>query len=131
MSGMVVEDDFDRGVRRIGGIEELEELDEFAASMAFLDQGMDMTGEQIDGGHQCQSAVPLIFVIAHRRRADPRKGRAIRRGGTDRLDPWFLVVGDDGEASATTTVLALALTAFRLPAQHRYLPVDAKDFDHL
>jgi hypothetical protein len=32
----------DRGVGRIGGVEELEEFDEFAAAMAVLDQGMDL-----------------------------------------------------------------------------------------
>ena len=38
MGGMVVEDDLDRGVRWVGGIEEFEELDKFAAAMAVLDQ---------------------------------------------------------------------------------------------
>ena len=35
---MVVKDDLDRGVRWVGGIEEFEELDKFAAAMAVLDQ---------------------------------------------------------------------------------------------
>jgi hypothetical protein len=48
MGGMVVENDLDRGVSGIGGVEEREELDEFAAAVAFLDQSMDVTGEQID-----------------------------------------------------------------------------------
>jgi hypothetical protein len=41
MGGMVVENDLDRGVGGVGPVEELEKLDEFAAEMAFLDQGMD------------------------------------------------------------------------------------------
>ena len=45
---MVVKDDLDRGVRWVGGIEEFEELDKFAAAMAVLDQGVNVTGEQID-----------------------------------------------------------------------------------
>ena len=48
MGGMVVENDLDRGVGGVGGVEQLETLDEFAAAVAFLDQGMDVTGEQID-----------------------------------------------------------------------------------
>jgi hypothetical protein len=32
--------------------------------VAFLDQGMDVTGEEIDPCHQGQGAVALVFVIA-------------------------------------------------------------------
>ena len=35
MGGMVVEDDLDGGVDRVGGVEELEKLDEFATAVAF------------------------------------------------------------------------------------------------
>jgi hypothetical protein len=35
MDGMVVENDLDRGVDRIGGIEQFEKFDEFAAAVAF------------------------------------------------------------------------------------------------
>src|SRR5580704_8908569 len=41
MSGMVVENDFDRGVGGVGGVEELEKFNEFTTAVAFLDQGMD------------------------------------------------------------------------------------------
>ena len=40
------------------------------SSAPFLDQGMDMTGEQIDPRHQGQGAVALVLVIAHHGRAD-------------------------------------------------------------
>ena len=113
---MFVEDDFNRGVRRVGRVEELQELDEFAAAVALFDQGMDVTGEQIDACHQGHSAVPFILVIAHHGWAGAGQRRAIRRGRTDCLDPWFLIVGDDGEAPVTAAVLALALAAFRLAA---------------
>ena len=48
MGGMVVENDFDRGVGGVGGVEKLEKLDEFATAVAFLDQRMNVTGEQVD-----------------------------------------------------------------------------------
>jgi len=92
---------------------------------------MDLTGEQIDPRHQGQGAVALVLVIAHHSRADAGKGRAIRRGRSNRLDPWFLVVRDDGEAPATAAVLARALPAFSLATQHRHLPVNTEDFGHL
>ena len=127
MGGMVVENDFDRGVGRVGGVEELQKLNEFATAMAFLDQGMDVTGEQIDTGHQGQGAVALVLVITHHGRAGAGEWRAIRRGRPDRLDPGFLIVRDDGKAPATAAVLALC----RVPTQHRDLPVDTEDFGHL
>src|SRR6266481_3620218 len=94
MGGMVIENDLDRGVGGVGDVEELEKLDEFAAAVALLDQGMDVTGEQIDPRHQGQGAVALVLVIAHHSRADAGKGRAVRRGRSDRLDAWFLIVRD-------------------------------------
>ena len=48
--GMIVEDQFDRGIRRVGGIEKLQKLDEFTAAVAILDQGMDLAREQINPG---------------------------------------------------------------------------------
>src|SRR5215472_6483710 len=111
--GMVVENDLDCGVGGVGGVEEREKFDELAAAVAFLDQGMDMTGKQIDPRHQGQGAVALVLVVPHHRRAGAGKWRTIRRSRTDCLDPWFLVVRDDGEAPATAAVLALARPAFR------------------
>ena len=35
MGGMVVENDLDRGVGRVGGVEEFEKFNEFAAAVAF------------------------------------------------------------------------------------------------
>src|SRR5262252_7184739 len=65
MGGMVVENDLDRSVSRIGGIEQLEKFNEFAAAVAFLDEGVNVTGEQIDTGHQGQGAVTFVLVITH------------------------------------------------------------------
>jgi hypothetical protein len=47
---MIVEDQLDRRMDRIGGIEKLKELDERTAAMAIPDQGVNLTGEQIDAG---------------------------------------------------------------------------------
>jgi hypothetical protein len=84
---MVVENDLDRSVGRIGGVEELEKFNEFAAAVAFLDQGMNVTGEQVDPGHQGQGTVAFVLVIAHHGRIGAGKWRTIRRGRTDRLIP--------------------------------------------
>ena len=50
MRRMVVEDQLDRRVGRVSGIEKLEEFDELAAAVAVFDQGVDLAGEQIDPG---------------------------------------------------------------------------------
>src|SRR5262249_45684321 len=55
--GMIVEDQLDRGSGRVGGIEQLEEFDEFSAAVAVSDQGMDLPGEQIDPGQQAERAM--------------------------------------------------------------------------
>ena len=46
--GMIVEDQLDRRVGWIGGVEKLEEFDEFAAAVAILDQSVNCAGEQVD-----------------------------------------------------------------------------------
>ena len=43
--GMIVEDQLDRRMGRIGSVEKLEEFDEFAAAVAVLDEGVDLAGE--------------------------------------------------------------------------------------
>ncbi len=53
---VIVEDHLDRRAGRIGGVEQLEEFDEFAAAMAVLDQGMDRAGDEIDAGQQADRA---------------------------------------------------------------------------
>src|SRR5260370_28654116 len=89
MCGMIVEDQLDRGVGRIGGVEKLEEFDEFAASMAILDQGMDLAGDEIDAGQQADRAVALIFVLACGRRIRAGLGRQVGRGRCNGLDSRF------------------------------------------
>jgi hypothetical protein len=55
--GMIVEDQLDRCVSWIGGIDKLEKFDEFAAAMTVPDKGVNLTGEQINTGQQTDSAI--------------------------------------------------------------------------
>src|SRR6202045_3262629 len=113
MGGMVVENNLDRGVGGVGGVKKLKKLNEFTTAVAFLDQSVDVTGEQFDARHQGEGAVAFVLVITHDGRAGAGKRRADRRGRTDRLNPGFLVVRDDGEAPAA--VLALCSLATQHP----------------
>jgi len=78
VSGMIVEDQLDRGIGWIGGVEKFEELDELATAMAILDQGMDLSGEEIDPGEETERAVALVLEVAREAWIDPRLGRQIR-----------------------------------------------------
>src|ERR1700746_1466378 len=91
MGGMVVENDLDRGVGGVGGVEDLEKLNEFTTAVAFLDQGMDVTSEQIDAGHQGQGAVAFVLMITLHGRAGAGKWRGGRRGGARGLAPRVFV----------------------------------------
>jgi hypothetical protein len=57
---MIVEDQLDRRVRRIGGIDKPEEFDELAAAVAILDEGVDLAGEQINPGQQAERAMAFV-----------------------------------------------------------------------
>jgi hypothetical protein len=93
--GMIVEDQLDRGTRRISRIEKLEELDELSAAVAVSDQGMDLAGEQINPGQQAERAVTLVLMITREGRMDIGFRRQIRRRRCDGLNSRFFVVGDD------------------------------------
>src|SRR5208337_3235746 len=58
--GMIVEDQLDCRMGRIGGVEKPEKFDEFAAAVAVLDQGVNLAGQQVDAGQQTDRAVALI-----------------------------------------------------------------------
>ena len=75
---MIVENQLDRRMGRIGGIDELEEFDEFAAAVAVLDEGVNLPGEQIDAGQQTDRAVALVLVIAREGRMPAGFGRQVR-----------------------------------------------------
>src|SRR5271168_5435249 len=61
--GMIVEDQADGRVSWIGGIDQLEKVDELAASVAVHDQGVYLAGEEIDAGQQADRAVALVFEL--------------------------------------------------------------------
>src|ERR1700746_278507 len=61
---MIVEDQLDRRVGWIGGVEEFEEFDEFAAAMTVPDEGMNFAAEKVDAGQQAHRAVAFIFKLA-------------------------------------------------------------------
>ncbi|GAC1464269.1 MAG: hypothetical protein PVSMB1_14360 [Gemmatimonadaceae bacterium] len=71
---MIVEDQLDRSIGRIGGIEKLQELNELVAAMAILDQGMDPTGEEIDPSQQTERAMALVLVVTRETRIDAGPG---------------------------------------------------------
>src|SRR6266700_3909930 len=75
--GMIVEDQLDRRMGRIGGINELEEFDELAAAVAISHEGVNLAGQQVDTGQQADRAVALVFVIAREGRVNVRLGRQI------------------------------------------------------
>src|SRR5919106_1034870 len=52
VGGMIVEDQVDRRMSRIGGVEKLEELDELAAAMTVPDQSVNLASDEIDASQQ-------------------------------------------------------------------------------
>src|SRR5579862_6366549 len=91
MRRMVVEDQLDRGTGRISGVEKLKEFDELPTAVAVSDQGMDLTGEQIDPGQQAERAVAFVLMIACKGGVNARRRRQIRRRRCDGLDSRLLV----------------------------------------
>jgi len=71
---MSVENQLDRRMGRIGGVEDFEELDEFAAAVAVPDEGVNLAGEQINAGQQTDRAVALVFMIRAKVACTPGSG---------------------------------------------------------
>jgi hypothetical protein len=63
VGGVIVKDDLDRSMRRIGRVNNLEKFDELAASMPVPDQGVNLPGQQIDAGQKADGAMALVFMI--------------------------------------------------------------------
>ena len=84
--GMIVEDQLDRSVRRIGGIDKPEELDELSTAVAIFDKGVDLAGEQINSSQQAERAMAFVFMVACKGGVDAGLGRQIRRRRCDGLD---------------------------------------------
>ena len=49
----------------VGGVEQLEEFDEFAAAMPTLDQRMDFAGDEIDASQQAD-VIAMVIVVRPR-----------------------------------------------------------------
>ena len=126
VSRMIIEDQVDHRMGRIGGVEKLEELDELAAAMAIPDQGMDLAGKQVDAGQQADCAVALIFMIARERRVQAGLGRQVRSRRGDRLDTGLFVIGNDRHCIAW-----LLLRCRRGLLNDLHLAVDAQNLRHL
>ena len=94
--GMIVENQLDGGAGRMSGIKKLEEFNKLSATVTVSDQGMNLSGEQVDPGQQAQRTVPLVLVITREGRVNAGFGRQIGRGRCDGLDSGFLVIRDDG-----------------------------------
>jgi hypothetical protein len=103
---MVVEDQLDGGVCRIGGIELLEKTDELSRAMAVLDACMNPSRQQVDPCKQAQRAVALVFMVTRPTRMRSRLRRQIRGGVANRLDAGLLVVRDDRNIRPGGLVLA-------------------------
>ena len=68
---MIIKDEVDRRMGWIGCVEKLEKLDELAAAVALLEQGVRLSGQQIDAGHQGDRAVSPVLMLARESRACP------------------------------------------------------------
>jgi hypothetical protein len=82
-------------VGRIGGVEELEEFDEFAAAMTVPDQGMDLAGDKIDVASKL--TVPWRLYSNSRANVACRPGSGGRSAAVVAM-AWIarlLIVGDD------------------------------------
>src|SRR4029077_6625702 len=114
----------DRRIRRIGGVEELEEFDELATAVAIFNQGMDFAGEQIDPGQWAKRALAFVLVVARERRINARLGRQVRRRRRNRLDARLLIVGNDRLARFSCRGGSLLF-------QEGNLAIDAEHLRHL
>ena len=79
---MIVEDQLDRRMGWISGIENPEKFDEFAAVVAVLDEGVNLAGEQVDAGQQTDRAMTLILMIAREGRVLAGLGRQVGSRGS-------------------------------------------------
>ena len=101
---MIVEDQPDRGARRIGSIQKLKDFDELWAAMAVSNQGVDFSGEQINPSQQAERAVAFVLVITRESRVDAGHWRQIGRRRRDGLDSRLLVEGRSPPAGSVYSI---------------------------
>ena len=75
---MIVEDQLDRCMGRIDGVEKLKEFDKLAAAVAVLDEGMNLAGQQIDAGQQADGGMAFVLVVARENCMPAGLGRQVR-----------------------------------------------------
>lgn len=126
---MIVEDQLDRGPCRIGGVEELEQFDELAATMAISDEGMDLASQQIDASQQTQRTMALVFMIPGEGRMDAGFRRQVRSRCGDGLDAGLFIARDDRDRLCLIRLALLRLGTGLL--QHRDFTIDAQNLGHL
>src|ERR1700738_3115627 len=124
--GMIIEDQLDRCMDRIDGVEKLEKFDEFATAVAILDEGVNLAGQQINPGQQAEGAMALVFMIAREGRVPARLGRQGGGRGGDRLNTGLLVIGDDRNCLARLLFCGGSLLLDQLD-----LTIDTQDLRHL
>ena len=78
VGGMIVEDQLDRRMGWISGIENPEKFNEFATAVAIPDEGVNLTGDEVDAGQQTDRAMALVFMIAAEGRVCAGFGRQVR-----------------------------------------------------
>ena len=83
------------GRSRIGRIEKLQEFNELAGAVAFLDEAMDLPSHEIDPGKKAQRSVALILMISGESCMNAGFRRQVRRGRANRLHARLPVVRDD------------------------------------
>src|SRR5262249_22986004 len=104
--GVIIEDQLYRRMGRIGGVEKLEEFDEFAAAMAIPDQEMDLASKQVDAG---QTVCPSLKRPTHPRcygEGYPDwPGRASNKEG----ESWASIAGLSSESIRQSCAMPLRL----------------------
>jgi len=100
---------------RIGGVDQLEKVDELAAAMAVLDQGMDFAGDEIDPASKLTVAVALVLKLAGEGRVHARLGPASPGAVVaNRLNAGLLVIGDEPSPPCSACFFLRSLRPARL-----------------
>src|SRR5215472_5804249 len=90
--GVIVEHHTNASPRRIMGVRQAQEFDEFGTAMTVAHQTQDLSIPQIDARQQGQRAMADVLMIAAHRRVLAGYRRPVRSGVLQGLDPRLLVV---------------------------------------
>src|ERR1019366_7702273 len=123
--GMVVQDDPDRAIRRVPGIEVRQESFEFYAAMTAFDPCSDVAVMKIQSRQNRTGAQAFVFMIAADFRMPARHRWQVRRCIRDGLQTGFLVNRDGDQAGWAFTDGGMSLIL------QSDLLVHDQDFAHL